>query len=205
MDNPMGNIKAVVFDADGVLIHAEQWSQILAHDYGIPYSQIEPFFIDQFQRCMIGKADLKVEIAPYLSRWGFGGTVDELLKYWFSSEHKPDELLIKYIQGLRYGGIKCFVATNQEKYRANYMRNKMGFESAFDGFIASFAIGFRKPNQEFFSAVNDKIGQYEKSEILFWDDQVKAVSAAQKFGWHAEMYTNFDHFRQKMERYLEDR
>jgi len=120
-------IKVVLFDVDGVIVNAEMWSKQLANDYGINPSIIDTFFKKEFQNCLIGKADLKVSISPYLKKWGWDKSVDDLLEYWFKSEHKIFEPLIIYIQNLRTKGIKCYLATNQEKYRTEYMLDQMKF------------------------------------------------------------------------------
>lgn len=52
-------IKAVIFDADGVLIKAERFSLHLERDYGITKERTLPFFTGIFKDCLIGKADLK--------------------------------------------------------------------------------------------------------------------------------------------------
>ncbi len=195
-------IKALLFDADGVLLNGEYWSKHLARDYNVPYDKIEPFFLHEFKDCLEGKVDLKEAIAPYIPKWGWKGSVDELLDYWFKSEHVLDEPLVEYVQGLRSRGIKCYVATNQEKYRAQYMLEKMGFAESFDGVFASCNLGHQKPSKEFFAAVHDKLHDYKLSELLFWDDSEKFVEAARQVGLNAEVYTGFDEFKKKMKIFL---
>lgn len=195
-------IKAIIFDADGVLIHAEAFSRQLQRDYGIPYTKLDPFFDGEFKQCLIGGADLKEVLKPHVAQWGWQGTVDELLEYWFRVEYKIDQDLIDYIAQLRKQGIYCVLATNQEKYRAEYMLTKMGFGQALDGVYASAHLGHKKPALEFFAKLHEKLPRYDKPELLFWDDNQENVDGAREFGIQAELYTSFADFKNMMNRYI---
>ncbi len=126
-------IKVVLFDVDGVLATGKPFSQHLAHDYGITQEMVVPFFRGRFLECLVGNANLKQELIEYLGQWGWQGTVDEFVDYWFRSEHCIDEPLVHEVQQLRQRGIRCYIATNQEKYRTAYLLEEMGFANAFDG------------------------------------------------------------------------
>lgn len=95
--------------------------------------QISEFFVNDFRECSFGKADLKEKITPYLTKWNFRGTFEDLLKFWFESENYIDEEVMKIIKDLRLKGIKCYIATRQEKYRKDYIWNELGLSDRFDG------------------------------------------------------------------------
>ncbi len=195
-------IKAIMFDADGVLINTERFSNQLTRDYGISTEMTKPFFEGPFAKCLTGKCDLKEEIAPYLDKWGWNKGVDAFLDYWFTSEHKVDEELVLYIQALRKQGLVCVVATNQEKHRAEYMLQKMGFENSFDGLYASGHLGHKKPSSDFYEKVFNTFKDMNKKEVLFWDDDTENVLGAREFGINAEQYISFEDFKQKMSSYI---
>ena len=154
-------IKAIIFDADGVVITNDLYfSQQLERDYGISTATTEPFFKGDFQDCLIGKADLKEKLAKHIKDWNWQGTVNDLLDYWFKCEHNVNKKLIKDIQKLRAKGIKCYLATNQEKYRTDYITKKMGFGNFLDGIFSSAHIGHTKPNKKFFEHINMCVNTY---------------------------------------------
>lgn len=191
-------IKVVIFDVDGVLVNGERFSIALERDYGISLEKTLPFFNGDFQDCLVGNTDLKEMVEPYLKPWGWDQGVDAFLDYWFRVEHKINEELIDYIQNLRHQGILCFVATNNEKYRFEYMLDKMGFAQSFDKTYASAHLGSKKPEQEFFQKIYNELENIKKDEIFFFDDSVENVHSAKKFGIHAEVYTSFDKFKEDL-------
>lgn len=190
-------ISTLIFDADGVLINGEQFSEVLARDYNVDKTKEKEFFTTHFQECLVGKADLKESIAPYLSSFGWKGTTDEFLSYWFKSGHSLDEALIDCVQKLRQSGKQVVLATNQEKYRTDYMLKHMGFEGAFDKIYSSAHLGLKKPAVEFFAKVIDDL-DVRKDDVLFWDDDQRNIDGAREYGIHAEFYTNYDSFIAKM-------
>lgn len=195
-------IKVILFDVDGVLVNGEMFSLELERKYGITYESTQPFFKGVFQECLIGAKDLKREIEPYLKQWGWPKSVQTFLDEWFAHEHNTNEELIAYIQALRVRGIRCMVATNQEKYRADYILHNMGFKDKFDQVYASAHLGSRKPEQHFFQKLVNDLGSIAKEELLFWDDSPGHIAAAKAFGIRAELYSTFEAFQEKMKQYV---
>jgi putative hydrolase of the HAD superfamily len=195
-------LKVILFDADGVLINGKGFAVHLEQDLGWSQEKVLPFFAGPFQDCLSGKSDLKEVIAPFLQEWGWQQGVDDFLKYWFTVEHSVDQPLIDYIQRMRKAGIRCFVATNQERQRASYMLEEMGFSQSFDGLYASAHLGHTKPAREFFDRLLETLPDTTPEEMLFWDDMPANVAAARQRGLHAEIYTTFAEFQNTMEQYL---
>lgn len=191
-------IKAILFDADGVLLNGEKFSRVLAKEKGLSEEITHEFFKGPFKDTIIGKKDLRTILPPFLAKWNWRGGVDAFLQYWFESEHKIDEALVAYVQELRSKNIQCYVATNQEKNRIEYMLKNMGFAGAFDGVFASSHIGHKKPTLKFYETVVASLN-LKKDQILFWDDTEKNVDAAKHFGIHAHVYTTLEHFMEVMQ------
>lgn len=196
------NIKAVVFDADGVVINSPGYfSDQYEKDFGVSGDVMLPFFKGRFQDCLVGKADLKEELKPLLESWQWNGSIDELLDYWFKAEHYIDERIVAEIEKLQKMGVKCYLGTRQEKYRNEYIKNEMGFGKIFDGIYSSADMGCKKPEREFFEVVATDLEKKEgikSEETVFWDDDEFNVAAAKDFGWRAYFYSNFDDFYKTM-------
>jgi len=191
-------IKAILFDADGMLINTESFSVQYSRDFKVSQEKILPFFQNEFQLCLIGEADLKKVIKPYLALWQWNKSVDDFLQYWFKSEHRIDDRIVNVIHELRQKDIRCYLATNQEKYRTQYMRDEMGFAHVFDGIFSSAEAGSKKPSTEFFDYVFEMLPGLNKKDIVFWDDKEENVIAARDYGFQAEQYTSFEDFRGKI-------
>lgn len=192
------NIKAIIFDADGMAIHNTIWfSKHLAKEYGIKEELLLPFFQNEFQDCLVGKAGLKEELKKYITLWGWQGTIDELLAIWFKSEDNPDERVLLFVKELQAKGLICSLSTNNEKYRTNYMIEQMGFGKVFEKIYSSAFMGFKKPQAEFYNYIINDIG-LKKDEVVFWDDEANLVEEVKKQGFKTEKYTDFDSFKNKL-------
>ena len=94
-------MKVILFDADGVIINKPKlFSDLFSEKYNIPLQKIERFFIKDWPDCLIGKADTKERLKPYLKEWGWQGSVEELLELWFKSEAYTDQRLVNSINEL---------------------------------------------------------------------------------------------------------
>ena len=199
-------IKAIIFDADDVLIIKEKmFSQHLEEDYGISREKISDFFTGDFQKCLVGKADLKEELKKKITEWGWKGSVEQLLDYWFKVEHHIDEQLVEFIRELKSRKIKCYLGTNNEKYRTEYIRDEMGFSKILDKVFSSAEIGHKKPSSEFFESMFhdiEKTDEIERGEVLFVDDDPENIEAAKKFGFQTHLYNNFHDFENLIDQLL---
>lgn len=189
--------KAVLFDADGVLIHSDLATNELERKYGIPSSQTKEFFKNEWPAILIDQADTREKLAPYLKKWGWEGGVEDYQKFWFEYEHKIDKEIIDHIQTLRKQGLYCAVATNQDKYRAQYMLEEMGFVDCFDDVFASAHLGEAKPDRAFFKKILD-LRDLKPDEVIFWDDDMPNVQAAKELGISAWYFKNFAVYKKKM-------
>lgn len=90
------------------------------------------------------------------------------------------------------------LATNQEKYRTQYMLEQMGFKDMFDTIYSSAHLGLKKPALEFFAKVVDDLG-VPRNKVLFWDDDQINIDGATEYGIHAEFYTDYSSFLATMQ------
>lgn len=190
-------ISTLILDADGVLVHGKTFSERLARDYDVDRDKEKEFFTGKFQECLVGKADLKESVAPYLTSFGWHGTVDEFLQYWFAEEYILNKGLIEYVGRLRKSGMRVVLATNQEKYRTQYMLDHMGFAGVFDKVYSSAHLGLKKPAVEFFAHLVEDM-RVVKDQVLFWDDDQRNIDGALEYGIAAEFYHDYELFLKAM-------
>ncbi len=194
-------IKIILFDCDGLIIrHAKYFSQRLKEQKGIDANAEgeKAFFKNKFLLCETGKADLKQELNKQLPTWGWKGTVEELMDFWFAGEREIDGQMKDYIAVLRKKGIKSFLSTNNEKYRTEYLANEVGLSGFLDGIFSSCYLGYLKPGVEFWGEIYKNLPHIKKHEFLVWDDQQSAIHSAKAFGFNAEFYSGFDEFIKTM-------
>ena len=107
-----GAIEVVVFDLDGVLIPSWRFRNLLRDEYSIPPERTAPFFRGAFVRCVLGEADLRDVLPPYLKEWGWASSLDALIETWFEIESAPDPGVLGAVAALRAAGVPCYVASN---------------------------------------------------------------------------------------------
>lgn len=194
--------RVILFDADGMTLIPQRFSDQIQVDYGISWEKMKPFFSGAFQDCKRGKADLKEELAKAIPVWGWTKSIDELISYWFSigSNVQPEiPLLIKTLQDK---GIACYLATNQEKYRLAYLKEIVGLNRLFNGFFASTELGSFKNESVFFEQsyeiLRKGIPDLKKTEILFIDHEEQNLEVARAFGYTIYQYVNIELFSQEI-------
>jgi putative hydrolase of the HAD superfamily len=195
-------IQAIVFDADGVLVKPKSWFVTRAHElYGVPKAQFMAFIHGEFKRCTTGELDLEVALVPFLERWKVPVSIPEFIQNWLEHENAIDPVMLEEVRALRASGMPCFIGTNQERNRANFMRLEMGFQAATDGVFASCDLGARKPHPAFFDRLaaqfSDQL-KLEPASILLIDDAHENVAGARAAGWCAEHFTTRQAFRKHL-------
>ncbi|KKP33009.1 MAG: hypothetical protein A2312_04540 [Candidatus Staskawiczbacteria bacterium RIFOXYB2_FULL_32_9] len=192
-------VKAILFDLDGVVITStgKRFSERLSEKLDISMEIISEFFVKDFREYSFGRADLKEKIAPYLPKWGFDGSVDDLLKFWFEHEGTLDHEVLKIVANLRSKGIKCFIATRQEKYRKEYLLNIMGLKEKFDGIFCTCDIGFDKSEKGYWDYVFKELN-LKPEEIMFFCDSIKNIDIAKSLAIQAYFYEGVDFLKEKI-------
>lgn len=193
-------IKAVFFDADGVLTVPEEFfSVVYAKSHGLDPESFRPFFTKQWSDIVTGKKDLKESIIQNQELWQWSGTPDELVAYWCKSEDIRNTEMIDLVKQVREAGTHCFLVTEQEKYRGEYMKNIM-FKDLFDGYFVTAELGIKKSDPSFFIEVVKRLREsgFEviPDEILFFDDSQTKVEAALEAGLNAHLFEDVEGVKQ---------
>ena len=179
--------KVVLLDIDGVFINSGKFTERFSQQYGTPVEKMMPFFKGNFQLCLLDKLDLKEELEKVKGDWGFTGSVDALMKFWFEGEASIDQVVLRAIGRLSQSGFIVVGAANQEKYRTQYLQDQLKLNDIFDKMYISVQMEVKKPDAEFYL----KIAQDQKvdfNEIVYWDDDVSNVEKACGLGIKAYLF-----------------
>lgn len=189
--------RILLLDTDGVLIPKEKYfSTRYAEEKGIPVQTLLPFFQGEFRRCQAGHCDMKEELAKHIAEWQWTGSVDEFLAYWFASEPDPSTLMLEAVADLRKAGVKCYIATDQERYRAQYLWNTVGLSEHFDGAFFSCDLKANKASLEFWEKTLALLGNPHPGEVTYFDDEEESVKAAASFGINARIFTDIEEVKE---------
>ncbi len=186
--------RAILFDADGVIIRPPKlFSYIYEEEHGLAPGSLQPFFNEEFEAVTAGHGDLKELIRKRNDLWRWPGDPAELLTQWFTAENHVDQALIDLIRRQRAGGRCVYLATNQEKYRAAYLREVM-FPGVFDELFISCELGCLKTEQRFFKQVLERLQEAEPTlspeQVLYFDDRQDALDTAAAAGIATCLYKN---------------
>ncbi|MBI5580626.1 MAG: HAD-IA family hydrolase [Deltaproteobacteria bacterium] len=182
-------IEAILFDADGVLQRpAVPWRQAFERLLGFDAMSLDTFMRDlraaEFP-ALCAPAGFEDELAAVLDRWNCAERLTDTLRVLTAIEVYDD--VMEAVQALRYCGVACHLASNQQSHRARHMSEGMGYRSLFDGEFYSCYLGVAKPDVEYFAAILRGLGLPGRS-VLFLDDVEANVAAAREVGLSAVVY-----------------
>lgn len=89
---------------------------------------------------------------------------------------------------LRSADVPCYLATNQNSFRAAYMQQALGYDELFDAAFYSCEFGVLKSAPAFFDKVLAGLS-LAAGEVLFIDDEEQYVGVAREVGLQAETWS----------------
>ncbi|MDD3006378.1 MAG: hypothetical protein PHX30_02220 [Candidatus Pacebacteria bacterium] len=202
----MSKPKIILFDVDGVLIrYPHNFSEEMKRR-GYPEAKKvlgEFYDITNNRIYNEGKGDMKEMIVPYLKRFGWQGTVDDFFKEQMDfSRRYLDGDLVSLAGELKKQGIGCYLASNQDKYRAQFLWEDLNLQQSFDGHFFSCEIGYKKDDDGFWEYALENISGNNSGistwDIIYFDDARGNVEAASKFGIQSFLFTDKIQFENDM-------
>lgn len=185
-------LKALMVDVDGVIVahpDGRRWDHSMEADLGISATALqERFFKPHFTDIVLGRVGMIERLAPVLAEIAPHLTCDQFTAYWFEKDSHLNQDLLTELAGYRAKGIELHLATVQEHLRADYLWKTMGLGERFDGFHYAAAVGAKKPDPEYFAAVEARTG-LAPDELFFIDDSPGNIAGAQACGWRAALWT----------------
>ena len=177
-------IRAILFDADGVIQTAPNTRSLLK-SLITESEQADRFLAEVFaaeRPCLTGQKDFAQELQIVLNRWNVRTPIRHALAIWESIQ--PISEVMSEISNIRKNGISCYLATNQQLLRADYMRSAFNYDILFDGAFYSYEVGAAKPDELYFQRVLSRL-PIPSSQVLFIDDNAANIEAARICGMRA--------------------
>jgi putative hydrolase of the HAD superfamily len=180
-------VRAVLLDADGVVqANPRGWREDLESVAGAEGRRFVDELFGEEQPAMTGERDFREVVRAVARRWGVSTDVEDLLAHWRRIEVSKDTLGVA--RALRASGVACYLASNQNSYRASYMRESLGYDDVFDGQFYSCDVGATKSSGTYFTRVLDVLG-LPGPEVLLVDDSQTYVHSARSAGLRAEQWS----------------
>ena len=182
-------IKAILFDADGVIQRpaADRQSRWVALAGGSA-EDVHRFKLAVFtveRPCHDGVGDFVSAFQDVLDSWKCGGSLEDALRMWTAIE--TDAPVMELIAAVRASGVACHLATNQEPYRARYMTETLNYRNHFDRLFFSCQLGCSKPDSRYFTTVLAAL-DLAPENVLFIDDVEANTKSAEAVGMRAELF-----------------
>jgi putative hydrolase of the HAD superfamily len=183
-------IKAILFDADGVLQRPTVWwREALVPILGAAdIAEVDPFLrdiLDTELAHLCAPSGFDAALMETLTRWNcpgrFADTVQAL------NSIRPYDDVIEVVRVLRQAGMPCHIASNQQTGRAQHMSERLGYKALFVEQFYSCHVGFAKPDVAYFNRVVELL-DLPSLRVLFIDDRAENVEAAKRAGLAAVMY-----------------
>ncbi|MGA0602954.1 HAD family hydrolase [Caulobacter sp. KR2-114] len=185
--------RALMMDVDGVLVTrlrpGWRWDADMEADLGVkPDDLQQAFFARYFRPIVLGQEPLEPWLAKALAEIAPHVTAQRMMAYWFEKDAVLDHQLLADLEGYRARGIELHLATIQEHNRATHLWEALRFKDRFDGLHHSAAVGFAKPDPDYYAATQRRVG-LPAAELLLVDDSERNVEAALAAGWQARHWT----------------
>lgn len=172
-----GPIRAVLFDADGVLqIIGTPWRRALAEAGG---EEFATRLLAEEGPTLEGRRRLLPLLEELAGQLGLKSTGRELLELWRRAT--PDAAARRLVTDLRAAGYLTVLATNQQWERREWMRAHLDYDGLCDIDAYSCLLGVAKPDPDYFRAVLT-MARVDADEALFVDDSAENIAAASALG-----------------------
>jgi FMN phosphatase YigB (HAD superfamily) len=129
-----------------------------------------------------GQIDRSRFYAELCQGTGFEGTLEEFGLF-FADIFTPIEPMIAVHGALRGQRTPTFILSNTNDLAIEHIRRSFPFFGNFEGYVFSYEHGAMKPDAKLYQRIEEMAGA-SREKILFLDDRLENVAAAQARGWH---------------------
>jgi putative hydrolase of the HAD superfamily len=176
-----------IFDFGGVVIKWKDNNPIydyIAQRYRIPRAKLRRVFEADLPRLESGDVSIREFLTEALGRFGkrlrSGDSPEELWTVPFARLAKLRMGMVKLVRSLRRRRYRVFLFSNTSLPHARFFK-RAGWDTLFDGFLASCQLRSLKPTPTAFARALASINA-APSEVVFIDDKAENVRGAKEFG-----------------------
>jgi HAD superfamily hydrolase (TIGR01509 family) len=183
-------VEAILFDADGVIQRPTadrqaRWTALIGGAEAAVVSRFKSDIFTVERPCHDGTGDFLSALREVLVKWNCADLYEDTLRTWTAIE--VDQAVVDLIASVKMSGVPCYLATNQEPYRARYMTQQLNYGKIFDRLFFSCDLGCSKPDPRYFTAVL-AAAHLTPETTLFIDDVEANIKAAESLGISAELF-----------------
>jgi len=183
----MNQIKAILWDIDGVIIPTKKYaSDIAIESFNLSASKVKFFFDNIWSSCLINECRLEDCLNIMLEGSDFEKKELEYIDFWFKTESRIDYELLNFIQKVS-PSVMQVIASNQEMQRTLYLWNQLCLKDNFDYIFTSSILGIAKPHKEYFFKILHELN-LKKENIIFIDNDKNNILAAKNVGIKSILY-----------------
>lgn len=172
-------MQAILFDADGVIqTTPPEFMQAivgLVDNTADAAAFVSEIFLAE-RGTLTGEADFPTALGGVLQRWRVEASLEQALQIWSLIHPLPG--LSELISSL---APPCYLASNQQRHRGEYMSRVLGYGALFEGEFYSYRLGVIKPERDYFLRIVERLGCAPEA-LLFIDDHESNVEAARGIG-----------------------
>lgn len=181
-------IKAILFDINGVLLRTQDqwgnylWTRNIERDLGITNEQL--YLLSACMTCNVlrGNQSIKDSLDHILRANNIQCSSHKLIQYYLKHDMNINTNLIDFIATIN---TPKYIITSSEPMHTARINQLIGHH--FDGYFASYEIGYIAPEIEFMKHIEDQLN-VNPYEILLIDNQPSNAEAIRNHGWNVINY-----------------
>ncbi|NMB62231.1 MAG: HAD family phosphatase [Chloroflexi bacterium] len=188
------DIKAVIFDMGGVFIRTPDLSarKKMAEKLGMNVQKLNDLFFKSPIAIEAEKGLVTREKLLQYTLQQLGGSQPDVEAFVaeFFSRDEEDQELVQLVRSLK-PHYKLALLSNAFEGTRQWMQERFTFLHLFEISIFSYEVGMRKPDEQIYRLVLDKL-QVEPQQALFVDDFKENIEGAQRLGIQTVWYHSRD-------------
>lgn len=191
----MPNIHAVVFDIGNVLL---EWRPERFYDREIGADRRAALFaevdLEGMNLAVDHGAPMKASVEALAQQYPqWDAEIRLWHDRWAEMASPAIDRSVRLLRALRVRGVPVFACSNFGIETFEFAKTKYDFLSEFDVTVTSGPIGICKPDAGIYAAV-ESLGKIAGQHLLFADDKLENLVAAQARGWQVHHFTDAENF-----------